>query len=208
MKHSKLLFGFITILGVIFLILCLVGSYLYVRDSVSVLASFGTQLGFWFVLSGTGLVTVGILGLDWKNVKKYRKRFVALYVVLIPLTTFVIVWFASLNIMLGAPISIQRSEITQVIVIDTNPLILSVDVKAITSKDGQIECAFIINDDNGTLVTHMDHPDEGPLAVLPSGSEISLTLNFDTTLTSGNYIVLLSSWNDHVGHGRYTFTIS
>ena len=206
MKHSKLLFGFITILGIIFPILCLVGSYLYARDSVSILATFASQLGFWFVLSGTGLFTVGILGLNWQNVQKNRKRFITHYVLLIPLTTFVIVGFTSVFIMLGAPISIQRSEITQVTVIDTNPLILSVDVKAITSRDSQIEGTFIINDDNGTLVTYMD-PDEGPLAVLPSGSEISLTLNFDTTLTSGNYILILSSLSDHVGHGRSPFTI-
>ena len=129
MKHSKLLFGFITILGIIFLILCLVGSYLHAIASVNVLASLGTKLGFWFLLSGTGLVTVGILGLNWQNVQKYRKRFVALYVLLIPLTTFFIVLFASVFIVIYAPMFHLSSEITQVTVIDTNPLNISLNIR-------------------------------------------------------------------------------
>ena len=204
MKHSKLLFGFITILGFIFLIPFLAGSYLNARDSVSVLSSLGPYLGFRIAICGIALLTVGILGVDWKNVKKSRKRFIALYIFLIPLTTLVCVLIASFMLFMSAPMFPIRSEITQVSVIDTDPLILSVDVKAITSRDSQIEAAIIYND-NETRVAQTDFETSLALAVLPAGSEIKITLNFNTNLTSGNYIVELSSWGSN--HCCSTFAI-
>ena len=104
MKHSKLLFGFIVILGFIFLIVLPVGCCLNAINSVNYFASYEFfQFGEWFLLCGTGLVTVGILGLDWQNVKKYRKIFIALYVLLIPITTFFTVLFASTFIVVFNP---------------------------------------------------------------------------------------------------------
>ena len=104
MKHSKLLFGFITILGFIFLLVLPVGCCLNAINSVDDFASYEFfQFGYLFLLCGTGLVTVGILGLDWQNVKKYRKRFIALYALLIPLTIFFTVLFASICIVVENP---------------------------------------------------------------------------------------------------------
>ena len=104
MKHSKLLFGFITILGFIFLIVLPVGCCLNAINSVDDFASYEFfQFGYLFLLCGTGLVTVGILGLDWQNVKKYRKRFIALYVLLIPIIIFFNVLFASIFIVVENP---------------------------------------------------------------------------------------------------------
>ena len=104
MKHSKLLFGFITILGFIFLIVLPVGCCLNAINSVDDFASYEFfQFGYLFLLCGTGLVTVGILGLDWQNVKKYRKRFIALYVLLIPIIIFFTVSLASVFIVVSNP---------------------------------------------------------------------------------------------------------
>ena len=108
----------------------------------------------------------------------------------------------------------MRSEVTQVSVISTNPFILSVDFKAITSRDIRINGAIIINS-NGNLVAQTDFNAREwivvndfhglALAVLPTGSEITLTLNFYTTLASGNYFVRLYLW--HTNHGSFLFTI-
>ena len=43
------------------------------------------------------------------------------------------------------------------------------------------------------------------LAVLPAGSEISLTLTFDITLPPGSYRVRLTCW--HENHGSSLFII-
>jgi len=104
MKHSKLLFGFITILGFIFLIVLPVGCCLNAINSIDDFASYEFfQFGHLFLICGTGLVTVGILGLDWQNIKKYRKRFIALYVLLIPIIIFLTVSLASVFIVVSNP---------------------------------------------------------------------------------------------------------
>lgn len=205
MKHSKIIFALIIILGIIFLIMIPIGSYLYARDSINILASLdsSTQFGLFFFLSGTGMVTSGIIGLNWKNERKHKKRFVALHVLIIPLTTFIIVLIATIFPNIGF-ISILSSEITQVTVIDTNPLALSVDVKAITSRDSYINGATIWND-NMTLVAKETDLSPSASILLPTGSEISLTLNFKINLTSGNYTVSLATWHGH--HGRSSFII-
>ena len=107
-----------------------------------------------------------------------------------------------------------RSEITQVTVVDTSPLVLSVGVKAITSSDSKIEQAIVINSHN-EIVAETSFDDRKwieygsfkglALAVLPAGSETTVTLDFNTTLPSGCYLVRLSSWHDN--HGDFPFTI-
>ena len=42
-------------------------------------------------------------------------------------------------------------------------------------------------------------------SLLPAGSEITVTVDFNTTLPSGSYLVRLSSWD--YNHGESFFTI-
>jgi|GEM_PF-6680402 len=216
MKHSKLLFGFITIFGIVFLILLLIGSYLDAIDSVNILASLehSTQLGFLSLLCGTGLVTVGMIGIGRHYFKNHKKLFTVLSGVLISPLIFFSVIFTSVLVIIAAPMFPIRTEITQVTVIDPDPLVLSVDIKAITSRTSIIESAIIYNDNN-TIVAQTDFGDRTrfehkdytglALAVLPAGSEIIVTFIFNTALESGNYIVGLSSWG--WAHDSSPFTI-
>jgi len=202
MKHSKLLFGFIAILGIAFLTLVLASLYSDYVDAVSILASLNSQLGLWFVLGGIIFLTVGVIGMGRQHIKNHKNIFTVLAALLIPLLTLAIMFVASVLVIVYAPMFPMRSEITQVSVTSTSPLILSVDVKAITSRDTAIEGANIMdyNDDNRVAYCSVK-----PFIELPAGSTKTLTLNFSTTLPSGNYLVRLSSWGRN--HGSSPFTI-
>ena len=82
-------------------------------------------------------------------------------------------------------------------------------MKAITSRDTRIEVAIVLNDDNELVAkTPLDDREwiEGlALAVLPAGSEIKLTLDFNNTLPAGNYLLRLTCW--HQNHGSSSFTV-
>ena len=202
MNYSRLIFGFIAVLGIVFLALVLAGLYLDYVDAVSILASLNSQLGLWFVLGGIIFLTVGVIGMGRQHFKNHRNLFMAIAVLLIPLLTLAIMFVASVEIVVYAPMFPMRSEITQVSVISTSPLILSVDVKAITSRDTAIEGANIMdyNDDNRVAYCSVK-----PFIELPAGSTKTLTLNFNTTLPPGSYLVRLSSWGSN--HGSSPFTI-
>ena len=202
MKHSRLLFGFLAVLGIVFLTLVLAGLYLDYVDAVNILASLNSQLGLWFVLGGIISLTVGVIGMGRQHFKNHRNLFTALAVVLIPSLTLAIMFVASVEIVVYAPMFPIRSEITHVSVVSSNPLVLSVDVKAITSRDSPIECANIMDGDDDHLVAHCS---VRPFCELPAGSTKTLTLNFSYTYPSGNYIVRLIAW-DH-NHGSSPFTI-
>ena len=214
-KHSRPLFGLLAVLGIIFLTLVLAGIYLDAIDAVSILASLSIpQLGLWFVLGGIVFLTVGILGIGRQHFKNHRNLFTALAVLLIPLLTFATMFVASALVIVYAPMFPMRSEITQVTVVDTSPLILSLNVKAITSRDSRIDWAIILNSNDALVAETPPSAREWivsknfqglALAVLPAGSEITLTLNFNTTLPSGNYLVRLTSWGSN--HGSSPFTI-
>lgn len=214
MKHSRISCGLLAILGIVFLTLVLAGSYLDAADAVSILASLSLRkLGLWFVLSGIVLVTVGICGIVRQHFKNHRNLFTALAVPLIPSLTFATMLFASVFVVLSAPMFPMRSEITQVAVVDTSPLVLSLDVKAITSRDSRIEGAIIFNNDD-IIVAEIFKREyivsknwQGlAMAVLPAGSEITLTVNFNCTLPSGNYTIRLSGGMDD-SHGSSPFII-
>ena len=212
MKHSRLFYGLLAILGIVFLTLCLVGYYLNCIDAISVLA-----LPFEFILcflpTGIFFLTVGIVGAGRQHLKSHKRLFTAVAVVLVPVLTFAAMFFAltaiAVNTMFLYPV---RSEITQVTVVDDSPLVLSLSVKSITSRDSRIVSAYV-DDSNGTLVASFCNEEimvNGcasplPLCVIPTGSEKTFTVNFNTTLPSGEYLVLLSSWYDN--HGSSAFTI-
>jgi hypothetical protein len=210
MKHPKLLFGFFVVLGIIFLMLAIVGNYLNACDAVSILAPFHSQLGL--LLGGMVLATVGIVGTGRHYFKNHRKRFTAFAAVLVPLAVFCVFFVAAWNMIFYAPMFPMRSEVTQVTVVDNSPLILSLNVKAITSRDTRIDGAIVLNS-NDDIVAEIFKREyivsknwQGlAMAVLPAGSEITLTLDFNATLPSGNYLVRLTCWGDN--HGDSSFTI-
>jgi hypothetical protein len=216
MKKSTALYWSSAILGIVFLALVLVGTYLDAIDSLSILVLFSpTKLGLWFMLGSIVSFTVGIVGIGRQYFMGHRRLFTVLAIFLIPLLIFVSFFFGCVSVVPMAPMFPLRSEITQVTVVDTNPLILSMNVKAITSRDTRIEGALILNSTGGVVaqvpseeVWAAEFVETGQffsLAELPGGSEILLALDFNTTLPSGDYLVRLTCW--HNDHGSSSFTL-
>ena len=146
------------------------------------------------------LLTIGIVGLGRQCFKNRKKLFTVLAILLVPpliFTCFVVGYSFAISSSLSPPL---RSEIAQLTVVDTDPLILSVNVKAITSKDSIIDQAWVFNDNNTSVAYCFNKG-----SVLPAGSEITLNLNFNTSIPSGNYTLSFATW--HVNHGSSPFTI-
>ena len=215
MQFSVRFYWLFALVGIVFLALVLVGTYLDAIDALSILVLFSpAKLGFGFMLGGIILLAVGIFGIKRHFFRSHGTFLQAFFIPLFSSLLFVTCIFAISWIFLNAPMYPMRSEITQVTVVDTDPLVLSVGVKAITSRDTRIDQGFVINSDN-ELVTETSFDDREwieygsfkslALAVLPAGSEITLTLNFSDALPSGDYTVRLTSWG--ANHGRSSFTI-
>ena len=208
-----MLYWSFAILGIILIALVLVGTYLAAIDSLNILALFSpTKLGLWFMLGSIVSLTVGIVGIGRQYFYGHRRLFTVLAILLIPPLIFVSLFYGCVSAVLIAPMFPLRSEITQVTLVDDSPLVLSLCVKAITSRDTRIECALIL-DSNDTLVASYWNEEimvNGvstfqPICVLPAGSEITVTIDFNTTLPSGSYLIRLSAW--HHNHGESFFTI-
>ena len=215
MKHSRLLFRLFAASGIVFLALLLVGCYLNCSDSVSILASLASP-NFWFpflLIGGIVLLTIGILGTGRQHVKKHKNLFTVLAALLVPLFAFVSMFVALTMAMVYAPMFPMRSEITRVTIVDTSPLVLSLDVKALTSRDSRIEGAIVL-DSSDVIVAEIYEREyvvsknwRGlAMAVLPSGSEIKLDLDFNCPLPSGDYVIRLTG-GMHDNHGSAPFTI-
>jgi len=213
-KHSRLLYGSLAVLGIVFLTLCLVGIYLNAIDAISVFAALPSEFVLWFLSIGIFFLTVGIVGTGRQHLKSHKRLFTALAAVLVPVLTFVAMFFALTMIVVNTLfIFPMRSEIAQVTVVDTNPLVLSVDVKALTSRDSIIDGANVMNR-NDVIIAEIFEREYivsknwrgSAMAILPSGSEITLTLDFNTTLPSGNYVIKLHG-GMHDNHGSAPFTV-
>jgi len=224
LKHSKLIFGFIATLGVALLTFFLTAVYLARTYSAEILiikalipdSVFGK---FWvlFLVVGTGFLTVGILGIGRQRIKNKRPLFTVLTVALTPLiifTLFLSMILATTYSPLGSPP--ERMAITNVSVTATNPIILSLNAKSFYMADIYFDNAYI-NDCNqsttasiiGKMVEVQNsavNPANWPgypywtfqfAARLPAASEKILTLNFNTTLPSGEYTVLLHSYRQN-----------
>jgi hypothetical protein len=212
-EHSRLFYGLLAVLGIVFLTLCLVGIYLNAIDAISVFAALPSEFVLWFLSIGIFFLTVGFVGTGRQHLKSHKKLFTALAAVLVPVLTFAAMFFALTTIAFNALFIFPlRSEITQVTVVDDSPLVLSLCVKAITNRDTRIDGALIL-DSNNTLVASYWNEEimvKGvstfqPICVLPAGSEITVAVDFNTTLPSGSYLIRLSSWHDN--HGESFFTI-
>ena len=217
MKHPKLLFGFFAVSGIVLLAWFLLNLYLSLIESLSVLPSLpSTELGVWSILLvGIVFLTVGMVGLGRQYFKNRRNLLTVLVVFLVPLLTFATVFFTS--VLLAAPMFPVRDEITQVGIVDNNPLVLYLGVKAITSRGTRIDSVLILNS-YGTKVAEYrieevvvvdEHRDQVtrfmPICTLSGGSSMTLTVRFNCTLPPGNYTVRLASWGDN--HGSSSFTI-
>lgn len=196
-------YGMVALLGTVFLALVLEGAYLnyYKASIVSFLSGMSpSNFGLDFVLGGIVFLTTGLVGIIRQYFKNHRKLFTVLAILLIPpliFASFVVGYSFAVS---SSPAPPLISEITQLTVVATDPLILSVNVKAITTRDSIIDQAWVFNDNNTSVAYCFN---EG--SVLPAGSEITLNLNFSTSIPSGNYTLSFATW--HVNHGSSSFTI-
>jgi len=204
LKYSKKFFGFISVLGLLFLIIFFVGCYLKELDSINILASLSSELFLILVFGGIAFFSIGIIGIVRLRLKNHRNLFTAIAAFAVPTLTFVVVFFGFILII--APGSFRfpmRSEITKVAVVSNSPLVLSVDVKALTTRNAYIEGAYILSIDDSSIVT--DCYLNPPFFVLPAYSTKTFSFNFNVTIPSGDYILMLSAWRD--AHGSLQFII-
>ena len=123
---------------------------------------------------------------------------------LIIFTLFLSISLATTYSPLGSPP--ERMAITDVSVTATNPLILSLNAKSFYMAEIWFDNAYV-KDCNQTTVAsiigkevEVQKPNSTPYwtfqfaARLPAASEKTLTLNFNTTLPSGEYSVWLHSY--------------
>ncbi len=213
-KYSTLIFGFIATLGIALLTFFLTAAYLACTYSSEILTLEAlvpsSILGhFWvlFLIFGTGFLMVGILGIGRQRIKNKRTLFTVLTVALTPILVFAL--FFSVVLATTYPVLSdppERMAIINVSLISTNPLVISLDAKSFYMADIWFDYACV-KDCNQTTVgsiigemVEAQKPNSTPYwtfqfaARLPAASEKILTLNFNTTLPSGEYSVWLHSY--------------
>jgi|WetSurMetagenome_2_1015567.scaffolds.fasta_scaffold18385_3 hypothetical protein len=219
-KHSTLIFAFITALGLAFITFFLMvyywgatwsAEYLTIKALIPNIIFVNLVL---FLIVGTGFLTFGILGIGRQRIKNKRKLFTVLTVALTPLLVFTLFFSMILaTTYLPASLPPEKMAITQVSVTANNPLTLSLNAKSFYSFEIWFDEAYV-KDYNQTTVASIigkmvevqnstDNPKNWPgypywtfqfVARLPAASEKILTLNFNTTLPSGEYSVWLHSY--------------
>ena len=202
MKYSKIRFGFISVLGVVFLTFFVISNYLKLMDAINVLATLSNEVLSVFLFVGISFLTIGIIGIGRLHLKKHKNFFTAIVAVVVPLLTFALVFLFIIVIIYPVTWFPMRSEITNVSVINNSPLVLSVDVEAITTRDSYIQEAVIRNIGDNEILTDCYLK---PFYELPADSTQTFIFNFNETLPSGNYILQLGSW--HNAHGSLQFAI-
>ncbi len=219
MNHLKIVYGFMAVLGIVFLAWLFVSIYLNSIDALSVLPSLpSSELGVWsVVLAGVVFLTVGIIGFGRQHFRNHRNLITVIVVVLVPCLVLATVFVFPVLMLDYAPMFPVRDEITLVQIANNNPLLLYLGIKAITSEGTNIDSVLILNS-YGTMVAEYrmedfvtvdEHGDRVtnslPICTLSGGSSMTLTVRFNTTLPSGHYTVRLSSWGGN--HGSAPFTI-
>ena len=213
-KHSTLIFGFIAALGIVILTFFFTAVYLARTYSSGILTIEaiipGSIFGhFWvlFLIAGTGFLIVGILGIGRQRLKTKKTLFTVLTVALAPILVislfFSVIFVTTYPVLSDPP---EKMAITNVSLTSTNPLVLSLDAKSFYMADIWFDYACVKNC-NQTIVAsiigemvEVQKPNSTPYwtfqyaARLPAASEKILTLNFNTTLSSGEYSVWLRSY--------------
>jgi hypothetical protein len=214
MKHSTFIFGFIAALGLAILTFFLTAVYLAGTLSSEILTLQAivpsSILGnFWvlFLIFGTVFLTVGILGIGRQRIKNKKTLFTALTCALTPIIVFTL--FLSTVLATTYPIFSnppERMSLTNLSVTSTNPLTLSLDAKSFYMIEIYFDQAYIKDCNQITVASiigkevEVQKPNTSPywtfqfVARLPAASEKILTLNFNTTLPSGEYSVWLHSY--------------
>jgi uncharacterized membrane protein (DUF485 family) len=213
-KHSTFIFGFIAAFGLAILTFFLTAVYLARTLSSEILTIEAivpsSILGnFWvlFLIFGTGFLTIGVMGIGRQRIKNKKTLFTALTAILTPIivfTLFLSTLLATTYPTLNDPP--ERMSLTNVSVIATNPLTLSLNAKSFYMTEIYFDRAYIKDPDQTTVASiigkevEVQKPNSSPywtfqfVARLPAASEKALTLNFNTTLPSGEYSVWLHSY--------------
>jgi hypothetical protein len=221
LKHSTLIFGFIAALGLAFLTFFFLVYYWGVTWSAEMLTiealipnRLFVDLWVLFAIVGTGFLMVGILGIGRQRIKKKRTLFSILTVALLPVLVFSL-FFSMILATNLPPLSDppEKMSLTNVSVTTTNPLILSLNAKSFYMAEICFDEAHIKDSSQTTVASIIGkmvevqnssgNPSNWPgypywtfqfVARLPAASEKILTLNFNTTLPSREYSVLLHSY--------------
>ncbi len=222
-KYVDLLFGFLTVLGLVLVTILFTIGYWAITFSEKILivnALLPLPYYHYFVvfslIAGTGFLTVGMLGIGRRYFKNHTVKFF-FTAVLVPLT--ILIWFFLLPTLYdpirGVP---ERMIITQASVDRADPLTVSLRMKSFYSNTIYFVEAWIMDDNEIKLasieayIITVENGESGPyqtmhyVGKLPGGSDEILTLNFNTTLPSGNYAVRLRTHNGAVFVSP-TFTI-
>jgi len=217
LKNSKLLFGILTVLGAVLLVIFFIVLYWEQTWSAKLL-SVQILLGdsyldwsrldsffFFSIIAGTALLVVGMMGTIMQSRKKHRTVFAIFTVVLVPL--LILGTFFSSSLVFSSQ-QTEKLAITNFRVDNTNPLTFLVDAKSFYYYEIDFDTAFI-KAYNQTIVaqinsnwvesTELDGMGHHCMTMnflyrLPPGDEQTLIFNFNTTLPSGNYTFWLSTY--------------
>ena len=85
MKYSKIRFGFISVLGVLFITIFILSNYLKLMDAINILATVSNEVLSAFLFVGIAFLTIGIIGIGRLHLKKHKNLFTAIVAVVIPL---------------------------------------------------------------------------------------------------------------------------
>lgn len=93
LKHAKLLYGLLAVLGIIFLatfftILADKAIYSHVWEFFSPIQHLMTFLGWFWLLGGTFFLTVGIVGIGRQYLRNSKDSFTMIAIILTPLIVF------------------------------------------------------------------------------------------------------------------------
>jgi hypothetical protein len=130
---------------------------------------------------------------------------VALLGIVVAVSVLVSAWLGALTVGLPLRFPYENEVSLEVSVNDVNPLVLSVNMKSLYYADIQFDHGYI-QDGNQTVVAECPRTvgfgsvSDGRghsvphfiVCILPANSEKTVTLNFNTTLPSGNYRLALN----------------
>ncbi len=222
LKRSKLLFGFISMIGVALLLFFFICFYLLNTWSVEILTIKALipepSLGYFMTISiiaGTVFLAVGVLGLGKQYAGNHSRLFAVLAVILVPM--FVFSSLVSLTFILEFPPE-RKLTITNIMLDSTSPLAFSFTAKSFCSFDIYFDKVFI-KDRNQTIVASVNSEwveVEGStgnpyssmkfIGKLSPGSEETFTFCFNTALPAGSYNFWISSW-DRGGFKSFSFIV-
>ena len=92
MKYSKIRFGFISVIGVLFLTIFVISNYLKLIDAINILATISNEILSAFLFVGIAFLTIGIIGIGRLHLKKHKNLFTGIVALVIPPLTFALIF--------------------------------------------------------------------------------------------------------------------